>query len=238
MPEANEEQQSSSTESTEEQQAQDPMLNIKSEFSRKTQNLEAKLADTNAQLEKMIQMVSQNLVQAKPPANEKSARDLLYDSPDEFIEQVTQKATNKAQAEVRRAQEMQSAVSSAIMEVSSIYPEFSQQGSAVAQRAVELGNKLPKELRGTAEGAKIAMYQAAAEEGLTPASKRAKPTTGDDAAIGGGSRSSGGKPASKSKVDDSVLVMGKLLGVDYETNKERAKALEQTSKRSKWTRYE
>lgn len=243
MPEANEEQQSSSsTESTEEQQPQDPILNLKAEMSRKQSNVEAKLAQTNAQLEQIMAMVQQNLVQSKPApaASGKSARDLLYDSPDEFIEQVTQQATSKAQAEVARAQQMQSEVSNAIMEISAKYPEFSQAGSEAAQKAVELGAKLPKHLRGTAEGAKIAMLEAAADLGLVPASRRQKQSSSsDDAAIGGGSsRSSSSKPSGKAKIDDSVIIMGKLLGVDYEADKNRAKNLEQTTKRSKWNKYE
>lgn len=240
MPEANEENQSSSTDQTEEQQV-DPMQNIKAEFSRKTSNLETKLAETNAQLAAMIAQVQQSLVQSKPApaASGKSTRDLLYDDPDAFVAQITEQATNKAQAEVARSQQMQSAVQSAIMEMSSKYPEFSQAGSEAATKAVEYGSKLPAHLRGTAEGAEIAMARAAAELGLVPQSKRTKSSpSSDDAAIGGSSRSPSQKPSGKAKIDDSVIIMGKLLGVDYEANKERAKNLEGASKRSKWTRYE
>lgn len=242
MPEANEEQQSSSsTESTEEQQPQDPILNLKAEMSRKQNNVEAKLAQTNAQLEQIMAMVQQNLVQSKPApvASGKSTRDLLYDDPDAFVAQITEQATSKAQAEVARSQQMQSEVSNAIMEISAKYPEFSQAGSEAAQKAVELGAKLPKHLRGTAEGAKIAMLEAAADLGLVPASRRQKQSSSsDDAAIGGSSRSSSQKPSGKAKIDESVIIMGKLLGVDYEANKDRAKSLEQSTKRSRWNKYE
>lgn len=219
--------------------SEDIIKNTRAEFARKTSNLETKLAETNAQLEKMVQMVSQNLVQSKPPASGKSARDLLYDSPDEFIEQVTQQATSKAQAEVARSQQMQSAVQSAIMEMSAKYPEFSQAGSEAATKAVEYGSKLPAHLRGTAEGAEIAMARAAAELGLIPQSKRAKSSSSnDDAAIGGSSRSPSSKPSGKAKIDETTFLMGKLLGVDYEADKSRAKNLEQTTKRSRWNKYE
>ena len=228
---------STSPESTE---TPDPMQNIKAEFSRKTSNLEAKLAETNSQLAAMIAQVQASLTQSKPEPSKpaKSARDLLYDSPDEFVEQVTQQATAKAQAEVRRSQEMQNAVQSAIMEMSSKYPEFGQAGSEAAQKAVEYGSKLPAHLRGTAEGAEIAMARAAAELGLIPSSKRTTKNSNDDAAVGGGSRSTASSTKGKGKVDESVIIMGKLLGVDYEADKNRAKNLEKSSTRQKWNKYE
>jgi hypothetical protein len=237
---SNEEPSSESTESESTEQQPDPIHNLKQEMNRKQSNLEAKLAETNAQLAQMIASVQASLTQAKPePAKSaKSARDLLYDSPDEFVEQVTQQATAKAQAEVRRSQEMQSAVQSAIMEMSSKYPEFGQAGSEAAQKAVEYGSKLPAHLRGTAEGAEIAMARAAAELGLIPSSKRAKSSSNDDAAVGGGSRSTASSTKGKGKVDESVIIMGKLLGVDYEADKNRAKNLEKSSTRQKWNKYE
>lgn len=239
MPEA-EDVSNESTESASTEQQPDPIHNLKQEMNRKQSNLEAKLAETNAQLAQMIASVQASLTQAKPEASAptKSARDLLYDSPDEFVEQVTQKATAKAQAEVRRSQEMQNAVQSAIMEMSAKYPEFGQAGSEAAQKAVEYGSKLPAHLRGTAEGAEIAMARAAAELGLIPSSKRTK-SVSDDVAVGGGSRGTGASGAKgKAKVDESVIIMGKLLGVDYEADKTRAKNLEKTATRQKWNKYE
>lgn len=220
--------------------AEDLLKNTRAEFARKTGNLEAKLAATNEQLAAMIAQVQASLTQSKPApaASAKSARDLLYDSPDEFVQQVTEQATAKAQAEVRRSQEMQSAMQTAIMDISAKYPEFSQAGSEAAQKAVELGSKLPSHLRGTAEGAKIAMLEAAAELGLVPQSKRAKSPSSDDAAVGGGSRSTSTSTKAKSKIDDSVIIMGKLLGVDYEADKNRAKNLEKSATRQKWNKYE
>lgn len=214
---------------------EDPIKNMKQEFARKTSNLEEKLAQTNAQLAEMLTLVQQSVkpVETKPG---KSARDLLYDDPDAFVSEVTEKATRKAQEEARALAAQQSAINNVIADYSSKYPEIAQQGSEAMQLAVKYGNELPKHLKGTAEGAELAMSKAIAELGLAPVSRRKK--SEEPEVVGGAARSSSGGPKkSEAKLDDNTLALAQLMGVDLK-DKKRVDNLAKATSRKNWLKYE
>lgn len=214
---------------------EDPIKNMKQEFARKTSNLEEKLAQTNAQLAEMLTLVQQS-VKPVESKSEKSARDLLYDAPEEFVAHVTEKATRKAQEEARALAAQQSAINNVIADYSSKYPEIAQQGSEAMQLAVKYGNELPKHLKGTAEGAELAMSKAIAELGLAPVSRRKKAE--EPEVVGGAARSSSGGPKkSEAKLDDNTLALAQLMGVDLK-DKKRVENLAKATSRKNWLKYE
>jgi hypothetical protein len=214
---------------------QDPVKNIKAEFARKTSNLEEKLAHTNAQLEQMLALVQQSVkpTETKPS---KSARDLLYDDPDAFVSEVTEKATRKAQEEARALAAQQSAINNVIADYSSKYPEIAQQGSEAMQLAVKFGNELPKHLKGTAEGAELAMSKAIAELGLAPVSRRKK--VEEPEVVGGAARSTNSQAKKPdAKLDENTLALAQLMGVDLK-DKKRVENIAKAASRKNWLKYE
>lgn len=217
---------------------EDPIKQIKGEFARKTSNLEEKLAQTNAQLEAMIaEVMKANNKSTEPAKSSKSARDLLYDDPDQFVNSITEQAVKRARDEAASISASQSALQNTIVAFTQKYPEFTQSEHEAVALATKFGNELPKHLKGTPEGAELAMTKAVAELGLIPVSKRAKSTSDESAAVGGAKGSSGGSKASSNKLDDNTLAIAQLLGVDI-TDKKRVAGINKAKERKSWTRYE
>ena len=213
------------------------LKNTRAEMQRKTSNLEEKLAQTNAQLEQMLALVQQSVKPAESKS-EKSARDLLYDAPEEFVAHVTEKATRKAQEEARALAAQQSAINNVIADYSSKYPEIAQQGSEAMQLAVKYGNELPKHLKGTAEGAELAMSKAIAELGLAPVSRRKKASSEEPEVVGGAARSTNSQSKKPdAKLDDNTLALAQLMGVDLK-DKKRVENLAKATSRKNWLKYE
>ena len=228
---------------------EDRLKNLQSEYSRKLANMNDQIAAQNQQLAEIANMIasSRQPAPSQAPAG-KALKDLVYDDPDAFVEQVVTRAARVAdEAAGRRIDSVvqtNTAAQTAIAEVQSRYPEFMQPNSEVAKRAVEIAQGQAKELKGTAHGAKMAMLEAASELGLVPVSKRApaREGEGDDFSLSGqanGSRGSG-RPRSrdpKSEISDTAKHLAELLGVDLNDPK-RLEGLEKASKRKSWNRYQ
>lgn len=210
-------------------QAVDPIKNIKAEFARKSGNMEAQLASTQAQLDALMQQLQTQSASAKPS---KPAKDLLYDNPEEFIAQTVAHATAQADAAVTRRMSESARLNNAVAEVQARYAEFGQAGSEASALALQKAAKLPASIRGTAEGAKQAMLEAAMELELVPVSKKKAQAASNDDFVAGSSQT-GGKAPARSKKENLEREFARLLGADL-NDKNVAKEFEKAQKREKW----
>lgn len=214
--------------------AEDPIKNLKAEFSRKQANLEAQQAETNAQLQAILAEVQKSM--RAPEAPKKSARELVFDDPEEFVKQVEENATRKATEVVTKQYEASQKVQTEVASFTSKYPEFAQEGSEAVLLATKYASQLPAKLKGTAEGVEIAMSRAALELGLVAANKR-KTTINEEPVVGSRGSSSAASTSKKGKIDEKTLAFAELLGMDLNDPKQAA-ALEKANNRKKWNSYE
>ena len=219
------------------------LKNTRAEFSRKLGNVESRLNDTTAALQAMLNQLNESRSSGSSQPAKRPTKDLLFDNPEEYAEQITQEAVRQATQVVTRQQEANNMTQAAIADVSSRYPEFAQAGSEAAALAVQKANALPKNLKGTAEGARLVMLEAAAELGLVPVSKRTqqRASSSDSEPVGGSGRSSSQQQrqvdSKKPKVDAKTLAFAELLGIDIKDPK-RLEGLEKASSREFHKKYQ
>jgi len=215
---------------------EDLIKNMKAEFARKTSNIEAQQAETQRQLQEILEQVQKSMQPAKEP--KKSARELVFDDPEEFVRSTVERAAIEADERVTKKFEASQAMQNAVSSLSQQYPEFSQDGSEATALAVQKAAKLPAKLKGTAEGARLVMLETAAELGLVMSSRRKKAS--DDSEPVAGSRNtatSTAKKAPQGKVDEKTRAFAELIGLDFSDPKQVA-ALEKSSQRKNWSSYE
>ncbi len=223
-----------------EDQAQDPVKQVKAEMNRKLSNVEAMQAETKKQLDAILAQVQASMQPKEEAAPKKPAKDLLFDDPDQFIAQVREQAVREATESVGRQYQASQAMQAAVQGIASQYPEFMQDGSEASRLAVQRANNLPKHLKGTAEGAELVMLKVAQELGLTPVGKRQRQVSEEEPVAGSRSTSAGSganKGPKKRAIDEKTLALAELLGVDIKDPK-RLDGLEKASTRKKWNTYQ
>lgn len=162
----------------------DVIQNLKAEMNRKLSNTEAKLDElTRINLVLAEQLKSQSVPQpSRLP--EKKLADLAIEDPDAYasvIEERAVKAAEKRHSELSAKQAKQNQVFSDIV---AEFPEAANPAHELTKRAGELYAALPDEEKHHPGAYKQVVYQAAAEGGLKPKSKR-KESDSDDFTLGG-----------------------------------------------------
>ncbi len=229
----------------EEQAQPDPLVNLKSEFSRKLENQNARFNDLNSKLESILQTVTTSRQQQQPQQPQVKLSELMQDDPDAYARVIEERVASRADSIVTDRMNRAHATQSAVQDVLAKYPEFSQDGSEAAKLAIQKASSQAQYLKGTPEGAKMALLEAAAELGLVPASKRSSAQqqqgrqNADDFAISGQSQGSTRQqrradPAKE--IDPRTLEFAKLLNPNMD--EARMKRLSAASKRTKWNKYE
>lgn len=222
----------------------DPLVNLKSEFARKLANLEESARRDKESVEAKLEQILTTVVSSKPtaPVQSPNIKELLYEDPDRAIAMVEERVAARADAKIAQQQEIQSTV----YNIQTQYPEFMSADSEAIRLATKKAERLPNALKGTAQGMKLVMLEAAAELGLVPVSKRAVAPTksNEDFAISGSSSptgNSGGsrKPSSKDKdVSPDTLEIARLLDPDFDKNPKRQESLKKVNQRQKWNKYQ
>jgi hypothetical protein len=211
--------------------AQDPVKNLKSEVSRKFDNISEQL---RTQAEQMQAMLSSLQAAKSTPA-------APVEEPDPIVDPVAFKARIKeeAKSEIRSEINLSQATQSEIMRLQAMYPEFGENDSKAAKIALQKFQSLNPALKGTPEGAKLVMMETAAELGLIPASRRRRSESEDDYTVGGSPSAAApqrGKQTSK-KVDDLTLAFASYIGIDVNDQNTR-KELEKYAQRDRWGKWE
>ncbi len=193
----------------------DPVQNLKSEFSRKFDNIVQQNQELNARLEAILGQIKPSSSQPEKPLKE-----LMYEDPDAAIQVIEQRVESRVAKKV----DLNQATQSAILNMSAQFPEFKEDGSAAQKLVIDKFNNLRQDLKGTPEGAQLAMSQAAMELGLIPASRRQKANASDDFSVSsgkGGGSSSGNAPTKKQKstVAPETIAFAQLMGMNPEDPK-------------------
>lgn len=203
---------------------EDSNKNVKAEFNRKlsalNENLTAQNANLAAQLQTIMQTIESRQTAGKSTAGaEKKLSELMYDNPDEFVNQIKSSVRNEVMGETNRTQSFNQAA--ALLD--SEYPEFRDRSSEQRKRVETYYSQLPQHLIGTKEGLEVAAYRAAADFGLTPQSKRAKGN--EDFSVSGSSGSaSNARKAAKANKDMAADQMAFAELINAPINDPRFKA--------------
>jgi hypothetical protein len=222
------------------EQKPDPITNLKAEYSRKFDGINAQLAAQNAQMQEQLNAILQTMTakQTAAAGGEAKLSDLIYNDPDRaaaIMEQnASAKAANAAVAAVAGYQERQSTLTTLAQQ----YPELSDSNSELAKAATAAYNALPARLKDTPEGYRMVIRETAADLGLLPVSKRAKAESNEDFSVssGGGQR----KSANRSKDSDlsaDTIDFARLSGLNVDDPKVLA-SLKQRAKRTNYKKYE
>lgn len=161
-----------------EKDAQDPLKNIKAEFSRKQKETNdvlnqiiAQQQSTNAILEKLTKPapVKQSSVE------DDDLSDLMYSDPKAYAKLIKDEAKREALAEMRSETHSKSAVDQTIMALAHEYPELSNAEDALTKRAAEILKNTADHEKTNPRTYEYAVMKAAGELDVKPRSKRATP---------------------------------------------------------------
>lgn len=220
----------------------DPLLNLKSEISRKLQNSESRMSELMKQNQAMAESLKSIASRVAPPPAPKEEEDLeslAYSNPTLYAKKIAQMATKSATEATMQVQQEQAQKTMVLNSLYKDYPELSNTDSELTKTAVEIYNNLTPSEQASPSSYKLAVREAAAQLGVLPSSKRAKT---DDDFVAPGSRGNSGSRSERSaskkdEIDPAVLEISKLFGRDVNDPKVRER-LKQHSKRTKWNRYE
>lgn len=212
----------------------DPIHNVKQEFNRKLGNFESKISaleQTNAAL---IQQLQGLAAPRQEPASSKSLNDVWLDNPEAAATMVAE----AAEARVMSKLTAQAQESNTIAQLTSEFPELSDNNSALTKRAIEVYGSFSKEDKKSPVAYKAAVREAAMELGIVSSSKRSQYE--DDVSIKGQGSTRNRQEQSRSKrgseVDPDTAEFARLVGVDIDDPKvkERIKARHSRRTYNRW----
>lgn len=223
---------------------EDRVKNLHAETSRKMKNLEENFASQNQKLESIYQTILERMQgQAQPQATQASPslKDLVLDDPDRAAQIIEERAVRRAESVVNQQVQASQATQNVVFDMQSKYPEFGQAGSEAGRMAIEKAAKLPPNMRGTPEGARMAMLEVVSELGLLPVSKRTKPasTQSEDFAIAG-STGEGQRRApvkKNSDINPDTLAFAQLLNPNVTSDPKLMEELKKASQRDKFNKW-
>lgn len=223
----------------------DPIRNLKSEFSRKIENLANQTQNLSARLEQILQNLERQQQQptVQPRQQDVNIRDLIYEDPEAVVRMIEERATRRASEVVENRVRLSQAAQAAVFEIQAKYPEFAQDGSEAARLAIEKASRLPEHLRGTPEGVKLAMMEVVSELGLVPVSRRKQQTVNSDDFSIPGSSSRSSSTASRRQsdptkdIDPNTLAFAQLMDPSIVNDPKRLENLKKASQRKNWRTY-
>lgn len=218
----------------------DPIKNLKSEVSRKFDNISAAnaaLAQQNAEIKAQLDalVASQRSTNTEvTPSKGKKAPD-MYDDPEGYAQYVAEIATRAATDNANRTVNSNNEFNSTVAQLTSEYPEFQNNTSELSLETLKIFNSLPKNEQNS-RGIRYAAREAAAIHGIVPVAKRARTSNPDDfdhKGSGGGQRPPAPK---KTKLDPNALEFAKLMGKDINDPK-YIESLTKAAQRDSYNKY-
>lgn len=217
---------------------QDPIKNMKAEMDRKFKNITETLKQQNDALAQQLTAINQAVTPKKQEAKEENLDDLSYTNPTLYAQKIAEMAANRVDQRLNQS----SQINSTLQQMISEYPELQDQSSRLYKKAIQTFAGLSDSEKASANGVKYAIREAAADEGIVPASKRSsrRNDDNDDFSFGGDVSNDSDKRKdrrSDTKVDPRTVELSRLLGRDVNDPKVKA-SLEKTVKRKNYTKYE
>lgn len=190
---------------------EDPIQQVKGEFTRKLSNTEAQITELKKANEAMLAQLKKLTTPPPAPKTEsEDVEDILYRDPKRYTEIVERRAEERVMSKLRAEQAVQQKQSTVLSSLINEFPELSNNDHELTKKAIELYNNLPDDDKTSPMAYRLAVKEAAMELGVKPRSKRAE----DDSYSFGGS--SGGTSSRKKKetLDSSTLDFAKIMGLD------------------------
>lgn len=243
---------SDSQNSSDKNQSQDAIKNMKSEFDRKLQNMQDntnKLLTQNTELNSKLETLLTSVETPKKAAPlTEDLEDLQYTDPEKYNrikkEELDAAIDNKINTRITETNTTRDKKQQVLAQLSVDYPEINNANSDLYKKAIEVGKQYDAEFVQSPEGIRLAVTQAAADIGMLPVSKRSKIEGDEDINmsefIGGGSGDSGDRNPDrnkKSRLDPKSIEVARLMGLDV-NDKKVIESLEKRSNRKSWTRWE
>lgn len=207
--------------------------NLKTEFSRKQENIQSELME----LKNLI--ISQQQSKAQTSKQDKEEKPDPIVDPDGYENYILQKAEAKIAASVNQNNQRQTQLATLVQQ----FPELQDGTSELTKKAVDYYNKLTNEEKMSPNAYKFAVQDAAMELGVVPMSKR-KTNDYDESSdyVGSSSNSNSSNSSSRKsnrnkeeEIDPMTLEFARALGRPV-NDPEYIKRLKETSKRKNWTK--
>lgn len=222
--------------------AADPLKNIKAEFDRKLEAQTAsisKLTETTQALLQQLQTAPKHGADNKnlpPPNPKKKFGERIYEDPDGAAADLGDEIENRIVSKLQKAGEANAKEQQIVATLRSDYPELWDVNSDLAQKAIEMFQKLPADERIPAMY-RVCVKDAADELSILPAKKR--PKGHDDFTLGQGRGGAGeGQGAGKAgQLDERTIAFAKAVGMDTDDPKviESLKSRQRNS--GEWLQY-
>lgn len=207
------------------------LKNLKSEFSRKQENVSKELEQIKAMLGNLAQP------QRQQAAEPNEIPDPVLD-PKGYKEYLKKEVLQETSQIVNQNNQRQSQLASLVQS----YPELQDSNSELTKKAVENYSRLSNEEKMSPRSYQFAVQDAAAELGVLPVSKRQnnKNNDGDDSFTANSGAYSSNKPSQKQnrnsdKIDDATLAFAQAIGKDVNDPK-YIESLKKHTNRKNWNR--
>lgn len=219
------------------QAVEDPIKNLKAEYSRKLENVNNELVQQRVAMEQILNAI--NSRQAAPAQPQAKLSDLVYNDPERAAEIIEARAVEKATQIVDSRMKQTQAAQAVITKMASDYPELNDEASELRLQALSIYAKLDQSTKNSPEGYRIAIREAAAELGVLPASKRAKKTSNaDDFSMPAtGAAGAKNRQARQPELDSNTLALAEAMNLNIKDPK-IVDRLKQRAQRKNWNRYE
>lgn len=213
------------------------LKNLQAEFSRKQQNMDDKLSQINKTNELLLAQI-----QAMQPAPRKSKEDdadlatMIYDDPNKAVEIMEKRVEQKLEKKYNQVETQKENKNNILRKITSEYPEATDDNHPLTKRALEIFNSY-----GSSDPVMLqtAVFQAAAEQGIKPKSKRTESEEYEDVASGSSSRGSSRRRREKeSDLNQRTKTFAQLMGINTSDPKVEARLKERTKKYEKQIRRE
>lgn len=218
-----------------EQSNEDPIKNLKSEFSRKFENTEKSVSSVNEKLDSIMQVISSQQSASQSSADNSANDDDddvdKYLDPDAYIERKLGRLKQEVIKDVTTVQQQQQAAQQTYSSLAQEYPDLVNTKSELFQKASQIHQSLRKDLQNTPEGYELAVAKAVKESGYKASRNQESNQDVEDFIMGdsGGQDSSNRRKKKDGDLDPKTLAFAELMGLDIkdkkviERLKERAK---------------
>lgn len=225
----------------------DSIKQVKSEFSRKTDNLTQQLADTQRKIDAiMAAVLNPPKKQAAPASDDVEADVDPIDNPKLYAKRIKDQAKREVMEEVNSMSQQQADIrmqqEAVLNKLVQDYPELNDRTSELFIKAQEMQASMSANERFSPIAIRAIIRDAAADLGVLPVSKRSKVKEGsevDEFSVGTktGSGSKGGEQkGAKTKIAPSALAFAELLGRPV-TDEKYLDRLSKASERKSWSKW-
>lgn len=221
---------------------EDPIKNLKSEMSRKQENITNQLNQQQAKIEAIMQAVlAQQQAQSRQASAPEKEIDPIED-PKGFAKRVREEAKREAMQEVQQYSQSQAQQQASQQQVLNQlvqdYPELNDRSSELFIKAQEIQATMTEQERYSPTAIRAAVREAAGEVGLLPMKKRKKSDIDNFTVDSSGASQTQGqrRQAKEAELAPETLAFAEAIGMNVNDPKYLA-SLKKTAQRKNWGKF-